>query len=240
MKATCPACRVEIPADGINASTDIAHCPSCNQIHRLSELVNPDAARDSEILLDTAPRGTTIRDEGSETIIEASLRSMGQTAFFCFFSGFWNLITSVFVTLAVTRLLNLPPGNTVTEEGTNEPMSVGMAWFMLLFMTPFILVGITTAGIALTTLFGNIRVRFSALDASVATGVGPLRWTRRFDPASVDSIRETTSKFQTNERSHQQITLTAGSKKISFGAMLSDSRRNWLAAVLRQRLTPPN
>ncbi|MEM9914464.1 MAG: hypothetical protein AAF911_05850 [Planctomycetota bacterium] len=237
MSVECPECSATIDAEGINAATDIAHCAACNKVHKLSEITNPDAARDDQILSQDAPRGTHIHDDGVDTVIEVSMRSLAFGGFFLAFSSFWNLITSVFVVLAVTRLLGLPPGNSVTEGDTGEPMSANTAWFLLLFMTPFILVGMGTAAAALTGCFGSLRVRIARHLVTISSGVGPLRWNRKFDPAQFESIRETESSWQTNGKHHTQLLLTASPKKIKFGSMLTDTRRVWLAAVLRQRLS---
>jgi hypothetical protein len=165
---------------------------------------------------------------------------------------FWNSIVSVFLAMLIGSLYThlvgtLPswypiggstpvhgPGTSTTVAG----MSWGMTIFMLLFITPFVMIG---AGMILATVFmtvGHVEVSLRGHEASVFSGVGPIGWRRSFDPAKVTSILVRDSTYQVNGQPQTRIVLTAD-RDIKVGIFLSDTRRQWLAGVLRKLLLNP-
>lgn len=221
----------------------VAFCRACDRLWKLRELAaDPEEAEADKAAEGEMPAGCWLRDLGSETVIGASCR--GPTGcFFLFFAAFWNSITSVFVFLALAGIYRhlggtLPQG-LANVKGNASPgnATLGMSIFMLVFMIPFVLVGVGTASAAAIGLFGRLEVTLRGQEGTVFTGVGPIGWRRRFAADLVKSVRVTDSRTSTNGRTNKQIVIEAD-KTVNLGVMLSDARRRWMAGVLRRVLGP--
>lgn len=242
MSLQCPSCDAEFAAGDINPATDVAHCTVCHSFHVLSRLLTEQGILDGlpghepEPDLEQ-PEGAWHRQTARGTVTGATLRNKGNAIFFGCFTLFWNSITSVFVAIGLAGLLNgmgLTDFDITNEAG--EQVGGGDTWFILLFMVPFVLVGVATAFIALGALWGTTEVTIDGQRGTVSTGVGPLRWRKRFDAGSVAKIRTKKSSTSVNSKPLQDIVMEAGPKTIKFGAMLSERRRAWLVATLKQHL----
>lgn len=113
----------------------------------------------------------------------------------------------------------------------------GDSWFILLFMIPFVLVGIGTGTAAILGIFGRNEITLRPHGGTVFTGVGPIGYRRRFDPSRVRSVRITNSGSSTNGRPNKHIKLEAD-LDITFGVLLNPGRMRWLAGALRKILKP--
>jgi hypothetical protein len=233
MQPTCPKCGAAIESNAVNASTDIAHCKACNTIHKLSELTVE--LEFTEALADGPPPGARSRETIDGWEVACSMRSIPGAIGLGFATIFWNSIVSVFLVIVISRLLNLPPGSQMKEEGTGQPMSIAMAWFMMLFLTPFILVGAGLICGFLCMVLGRTVVRKSVDRGSVWIGIGFLGWSRRFDPSWVTSVTVEHKPGGSESKPTDSIVIH-WKHKLKFGSSLSDERRTWMAAELRRRL----
>jgi hypothetical protein len=243
----CPACGAELPLSSINIAEGVGLCPACGKLSRLSEIADAD---DAAVTVDPSgvpPRGCRIDDEGSRIIVSASARSIAGAAGLAFICMFWNGITSVFVVFAIgglyTNLVGpLPRWFPTPSSGhgshAGSPIPLGMAIFMMLFMTPFILIGLAMLMAFFTALAGEVRVLIEGARGAVRTGVGPFGWTTRFDASQVKSVRRDLTRWQQNGKSKPLIEIDAD-RKIRFGSVLPDERRDWMIATLRPLLVTP-
>lgn len=245
MSVICPACAKGIPSDDVNVKEGVAFCRACGRLSRLAEIAaQEDLPPTTQVLSETPPAGCRFEDDGVTLRIRASARSAGTAIGALFFAGFWNSIVSVFVILTATSLwINLvgplpswfPTPFSGNSGSSNGPMPLGVALFMVLFLTPFIAVGLMMTGVALVSMFGHVTVMVRGSEGTVLTGVGPIGWRRRFDAVAVTSVRVVETKGK--DSSGKNIEIEAG-KKIKFGSLLTDRRRAWMGGMLRAVLLP--
>lgn len=229
----CPACGAEIATGNINVAEGVALCTGCGELSRLAEVVS--ATRSLADLLSNPPPGCSWSEWGDEMRVNATLRSVGTFFGSLFFALFWNGITSVFVLLAIAglyaNLIGPPPSWFPAPVMNDLPMSLGMSLFLCVFLLPFVTVGLVMAGVVVLAAAGTAEARLGHHDAQVRTGVGPLVWTRRFDPTQVRRVGEGLTSWKTNDESRVAIVIEAD-RKVKFGSMLSDERREWMRAAL--------
>jgi hypothetical protein len=241
----CTQCGKVIHRDDVSVATDVAYCRSCNLAGSLSALAHGEAPPPpAGVDLSCPPDGAWCRSDGLWRIIGATHRSAGAAFGLLFMALFWNGIVSVFVLLAIAATLkNL--GITVPEwfpapvmNGT--PMTVGVTIFLWIFLAPFILIGLAMLAGFISSLGGHTEVRFRSSEGKVFTGFGPLGWSRRFVPSAVRQVRvagESEGLSDGRGRNKTSIIIETGEgKPLKFGSMLSEERREFVAAALRQEL----
>lgn len=237
----CPSCDSPLPAEAINISEGVALCPGCGKLNRLSDVVEHE--RPSDEVLNNTPSGCSLINQFDETVIRISLRSFGGFLGTLFFCLFWNAITGVFVLIALAGLYKNLIGPLPTwfpaPDMNGSPMGLGMTLFLCLFLTPFVTVGLILLGAVLLSMGGSLVLRINTEAATIKTGVGPFGWTQRFNPQSVQRVSLGKSKIETNGK-HKPLIEIEADRTIRFGSTLSESRRDWLIAVLRRLLIHTN
>lgn len=243
----CPDCDASLTSDTMNIREGVALCPSCGKLSRLSELST--SSRSMEEILAQPPSGCSINSHDQSAVATVSLRSLDGFPLLAGFALFWNGITSIFVLLAIAGLYTnligpLPhwfpaPG---LKEGKPEinggPMELGTTLFLCVFLLPFVTVGVVTAGAAIMNLFGKVEVVTDEFDSFVATGIGFLRWKRRFDPREVRTVEFGTSASQSEGGSRKRLIEIKANETVEFGSTLQADQMEWLRAVLRKLLLP--
>lgn len=240
----CPRCDAPIGPDDMNLREGVALCPECGELTRLSQLIDSD--RPIGQILDNPPRGCRVEADGRSATVRASTRSIGGFVMTMAFALFWNGITSVFVLIAIAALYSnlvgpLPDWFPAPEmeDGrpvmNDEPMGMGATLFLCVFLTPFVLVGVGMLGAALLNLIGSVVVVIDRHASHASTGVGPLRWRRRFDPNQVESVEVGPTRWQSDDSDNEQIKIVAD-RTVKIGSSLPAERRRWLRAVLSELL----
>jgi len=234
-RVTCPKCATAIPPEGIGVANDLAHCAACNVVHKLSDLIGNDVTLDDDILRDDPPTGVSIRHAPGGRVISAPLGSIGAALGMTAVTAFWNGITWFFVG---TALVSRSGG-----QGGGNAAAGGMDWFVLLFMVPFVLIGLATAVSALSMWFGRIGIVFNGDGVAIRSGIGPFKTTKRFAASQVKSVRieevERTHRGRhgrVRTRTVRRIRIETVSDSHRFGSTLSEKRRRWLVAALRTEL----
>lgn len=233
----------------MNLAEGVALCSSCGSLTKLASLVGirtpvadaANAASPDHHMLDNAwadtPRGCKATGYRGDIRLSASARSWGGAVGMLFFSLFWNGITSVFVVVMLAGFYK-HLGGTIPVWAKGSPldagndMSLGMCFFLLLFLTPFILVGVATAGLTLVSMVGDVRVRMHGDEASTSTGISFLRWTNRFKASRVSDVHIGKTKWQQNDQ-HKPLIVIEEDNQIRFGSVLSQHRMRWLASASR-------
>lgn len=261
MATTCP-CGATIPIEDINVPEGVALCRRCGKLSRLADLAGVDQApRDKGSKKDQAeerkalalaqgdpPGGCAIRDFGDRVTLRASARSVGGAAGMLFFAAFWNGITGIFVVIMISSLLlhlgvTLPawfptPFASGGGGSGNQNMPLGMTIFMALFLTPFVLIGLTVIGALFVTIAGRVEVRLRGPDGEIFTGVGPFGMKRRFNADSVEAVLLTDADIEENGKKKRAIAIETSKKTLKFASLLPDQRRLWLGGVLKTMLLP--
>ena len=232
----CPDCGEQLTSESINLGEGVALCPSCGQLSRLSEVVG--LSRPVNVTLKDPPSGCTVTEHGQTIIVHASLRSLVGFVVSLGAALFWNGIVSLFVLIALaglyTNLIGPLPDWFPTPDD-DDIQSLGVTIFLCLFLTPFVIIGMILAGAVLLNVIGKVEVAIGVDNASVRTGAGFLVWRRRFNPTKVHAVRTGTTSWESNGRPGQTIVIDAD-RRIKFGTLLQEDRREWLLVILRELL----
>jgi hypothetical protein len=230
----CPQCDAPLGPETMNIAEGVALCPECGKLSPLSEVV--EATTPLEELVENPPAGCTISEWGDQTTLYANLRSGMRLLGTLFAATFWNGITSIFLLKALTSLYhNLigPLPDWVPTLGDAVPL--GTALLFCLFLIPFVLIGAAMIFAIFCYAWGRIEITVDRHEAKVRTGFGPFNWTQRFDPDQVEEVDLGFSRWASNGQHQEQIEIHAD-RKVNFGSMLSEERREWLYEVLRAKL----
>lgn len=226
----CPDCKAAIPVEEINVAKDVAFCRACNKAFALSSLVH-GAVVPVGVDFATPPPGAWYWDNGVEVVIGATTKSLGTGIFFLFFTTFWNSITWTFVIGALGGFFKNAPSQGSGSGSSNQPPE-----FILLFMVPFVLVGIATAIAAGFCFIGRVETRLRGTEGTAFVGIGTLGWRKQFNASEVTDVTIDAATWQQNNRVVYQIVLRG--PDIRFGGGLSEERRKFVAAALRRQIKP--
>jgi len=214
MQVTCPKCRTEIPLVDVNVSTDIALCRRCGTTYSFAELqLNHEET--AGVDLARPPRGAWLRRQANEFEVGAICRS-------------WGAIFIVPFTLVWA-------GGSLSGIYGTQIIHGKFDWFQSLFGIPFLLGSVVLVTVSLMMTLGKVVVRASGDQGAVFVGVGPLGWTRKFRRSEIKMVRLSLSKWRQNERNVPMLELD-GPKPIRFGSGLTEVRRNFMLAAVRQYL----
>ena len=80
-----------------------------------------------------------------------------------------------------------------------------------------------------------MSVRLGPVGGRVFTGVGPLGWPRRFDPAAVESVTVGRTRWDRNGHPQPAIVIArVPGGPLRFGTTLTTDRPPWLTAAVRR------
>lgn len=234
----CPKCRAGIPSEDVNIKDGVALCRACSSICRLTEIV--ESAELPDIAKEATPAGCYVSENGADTVIGASARSVGGFIGTLFICLFWNGIVSVFVSLAFASTLGhlgvTMPGWMPPVKMNGGAMSIGMTLFLWVFLTPFMLVGLAIVLGMFMALAGRVEVTIRGDEGSIFAGVGSIGRTRRFKLADVKRVDLRISRDSEGSKS-TKIVIEA-ERELKLGDGLPEERKRWLAAALRAALAP--
>jgi hypothetical protein len=240
---TCPKCHGTVPGEDINVSADVAYCRVCNIAYKLSELA-PGSGIDPNIDLSQPPKGAWHRASGLGTVIGATHRAVGGALAAFAFAAFWNGILSVFLALVLSSTLTLlgfePPHWFPKPIMNGGAIGVGMTIFLWIFLTPFMAVGLAMIAAFLSCLGGKTEVRLRDWQGEVFTGIGSVGFKRKFKPDQVKAVRIEDRQWRDSDgdrrrSTHIMIDMIEG-KAIKFGSSLTNERRQYIAAALREAI----
>lgn len=240
---TCPKCSRAIFGDDINVAADVAFCRSCNLAHTFSSLAQGSGIS-PDVDLSRPPEGAWHRPSPLGATIGASHRSMAGAVFMFAFAGFWNGVISIFVFLALAATLGHlgvePPAFLPEPIMNGKPMGVSATLFLWVFLTPFILIGLTLIAAFLSCLAGRTEARIRDPYGEIFTGIGSFGFKRRFARAAVKDVRiderEWRDRRGRRRRKTNIVLEMMEGKPIHLGSSLSDERRQFVAAALRSTL----
>lgn len=216
MQVLCPKCGQVIAGDDVNVVTDIARCQKCDEVFVLSSLVQSSSSGPVDV--NDPPRGAWYQPEFNGFVVGATTRhpmAFFLVPFMCVWSG--GSLGGIY-------------GSQFFQSKFDLSMS--------LFGIPFVLGTLLFGSFALMTVCGKVVVSIRDADGVVFTGIGPIGWRRRFEPQQITTVRIEAYR-QTDNPSSMTIVLD-GAKKLRFGSMLTEPRRDFVANVLRQELPKGN
>lgn len=235
----CPECGEQIRPASINIAEGVALCLSCGQLSRLSDVASD--SRPAAEVLNNPPSGCSLVESNHGIVVTASLRSISQAFGLGCMALFWNGIVSVFALIALSGLYtNLIGPLPVWFPAPNDPgMTLGMTLFLCIFLIPFVAVGSGMLAGLLMCVIGKVKVQIGDEEAKVSTGIGPLVWTRRFDPTNVRRVTGGRTSWEINDQKRELIEIEADNR-VQFGSMLESDRREWMQIIVRELLTKPS
>jgi hypothetical protein len=213
MQVICPKCSRPLAGNDINVVTDIARCSRCDEVFELSSLVQSNAS--GPVNLDDPPRGAWYQGEFNGFVVGATTRhpvALFLVPFMCVWSGF--SLSGIY-------------GSQIVHGKFNLSMS--------LFGLPFVLGTLLFGAMALMAVCGKVIVQVRDAEGVIFTGVGPFGWRRPFNSQQITTVR-TEAYFSGRGRQSMTIVLE-GPRKLRFGSGLTETRRDFVANVLRQELT---
>jgi len=209
MKILCPKCQRPVPSDQINVATDLAFCPRCSDGFKISQSIDQDSVNSD--IFRNPPKGSWFRKERDRVIVGASTRSPWAfiiVPFMCVWSG--GSIGGIY-------------GSQIAKGEFNLESS--------LFGIPFLLGSIIFGALALMTICGKVEISIGKV-SSVFVGIGKVGWTRRFDWASIHTVREEMS-LVSYPGGHQGAILMEGKTRLKFGTGLNEKRRYFFLNALK-------
>jgi len=214
LQVVCPKCKSPIPADQINASTDVAFCPRCAEGYRLSNLIETGSSDPGD--LGEPPPGTWFRADVDSWEVGATTRS--SMAFFlvpfmCVWSGF--SLGGIYGSQILHGKLDLK---------------------MSLFGIPFLLGTMLFGSVAVMTVCGNVRVSVRGDQAEAFAGVGNIGWRRRFLWSQITRVTDGKSNTRYAGQQSMGIGLEGSGKQMNLATGVTEERRLFLLQVLRRML----
>lgn len=209
----CPTCGALLAMEDVNMATDMALCRACSKISKISELMQEE--RDERIL-DSLPRRMSVVKTARG--LEVTYRKhKGMGFFMLFFAIVWNAMT--YAALFA-----------VMEEMPRESL------FALLFLIPFVLIGLGTFFSAVYVLFSRIMLILTPGRGELFRGVGSLGRRQQFLLAKDSCISIEASNIQENHRVLNKIIVEQPSgKPFEFGTGIAEKEaQQYVAALLRQ------
>ena len=193
------------------------------------------------------PRGCSVKGSRDDIRIAATTRAYGSALAMLFFAVFWNSIVSIFVAASLSGLWSyffgkLPAWFPAMGSNQKSVMPIGMAVFVLVFMIPFVSIGVMLICGILMSLFGSVKMRVRHEQVSVSSGIGPLRWTRRFEVNNVTNVclgQKPMKSNNNNSKNPSRSVHIQAHKLIRVGSSLSETRMKWLGSVATLLLMEP-
>lgn len=217
----CPACEKRLSANAIDITAGVARCPFCRVETRLSVLLDEsDAALLDRAADEPAPPGCREWRDGSALNLISPLREPLIAFVSAVFALMWNGATILAIALAATP---------------NAGRAATPAWVWIILCSLFVPAGLVTAALALYVVFGSIQYRVMPDTATLSIGVGPVRFSRQFDPRSTTRVTIMNGRFKMNGNPRTTIALDAG-RRLQAGEFMTGPRRRWMAARLRRAL----
>jgi hypothetical protein len=211
--SVCPKCSAPVSAADIDTREGVCVCTSCGEIVGLTELLGlPEPSVD----LARPPKGAWFISLGPVTKFGARTRPFHTTVrapgLAIWLGGV--VITSIFAVVTAMR-------------------GVGAALFLIIVLTPFLIIGVFAAIHLLMVAFGKVEVTVRRPDVVVFTGVGVVGIRQRFKLSGASGV------IESGVLTHPVLDLgrvdivVQGDRRVQFGAMLSTECRRFVAGVLR-------
>ena len=236
----CPLCEGVIPPEDVNVAKDVAYCRRCSEAHAMSELVadGADEADLTDVDLRNPPASVYYDDLGFDKKITVKHRSLVAAIPLTAMALFWNGIVSVFVVFNLLNTLDLlgVEVSGVQFINSDDVMGWGMVLFMWLFLTPFIVIGVSLVLALLMSLFGKTEIHIGKDEGVVFWGFGFVGRRRRFDPQLIESVRiKTHPQVKNSKYVFGQVLLEGDGKPIKVG-FCNEERQKFLVVALRHAL----
>jgi len=207
----CKKCRSEIPAKQVNINTDLAHCKICNTIFKISEVPSINPSFD----IKKSPKGTWYKRVSSKELKIGASTASPMAFFLIPFMLIWS-------------------GGSLGGIYGTQIFSGEFSLFTSLFGIPFLIGTIIFGSIAVMFVAGKVEITLTKHGGKVFTGVGSLGFSKSFLWSEVSTITEVHStSFRNKSYGRGSKISLEGSRRVSFGSYLRESRRFYIIEALK-------
>jgi hypothetical protein len=200
--------------ENINIEKDYAFCNICQNIFKISDLLNSDEIKLSNEIINNPPRGTWKHEDYNEILIGSTTRSP---------------VAFVFV-----PFMTVWTGGSVGGIIYNMVIEGKFSLFLFLVGLPFLAVSIFVWKFVLMTVAGKVEISIGKGNSYVFRGIGKIGIRKRFDWKLITKIYEEKKElnpFFPNNRYDFTIYMEEKTK-IYVIKGLKHSRRNYVLSVL--------
>lgn len=209
MKIHCPHCEAELPADSINIAKGIAHCRPCNEIIDIS-LLKMGAEDVALVEKPSTSRVESFVSRDEIGFILPPLGFRGTTLFFLLFTTFWNGISWTMFIAALSS----------GEIGA------------VLFLTPFLAIGLVTFGIFLYLLKGEVAVLINRQEVSISRTVFGKTFNKSRVYQDLKHVGMVECYRQNNTPVYGVGLEFKDAKPIKFGSGLKEEEKQWILSEI--------
>ena len=214
MEIICSNCNHLIEKENINVEKDYFFCNVCQNVLKISDLVNNDEIKLSNELINNPPKGTWKHEDYNEKLIGSTTRSP---------------VAFVFV-----PFMTVWTGGSVGGIIHNMVIEGEFSLFLSLVCLPFLIVSIIIWKFLLMTIAGKVEIFMGKENSYIFRGIGKIGIKKRFDWTLVRNIYEEKKElnpFFPNNRYDFTIYMDEKTKmKVIMG--LRHDRRNYILSVL--------
>jgi len=209
MRVFCPKCNAQIDSKDFNAAENICVCHSCNELFKLSEILDQDTIYEIENLLRNPPKGAWVRKDIGKEIIGVCTRSKSAI--------FLLLFTLAFSSFSFAMFFNILPTRSI---------------LLILFMLPFVAASIFLWTQVFYSIFGKVELVIDKNGQDfIFTGIGKIGKKRIIKWQSIKSIYEKTT--HTSENSSTNIYIEGGKIIKISRTYINDDKSKFLIDVLK-------
>lgn len=217
----CPTCKSRIPNENLNIASDIAQCPACDLVFKISEHVGggksaseKESEVDPNFNISDPPKGAWINQDQGELVLGVSTRS--PIAFFLVpFMLVWS-------------------GGSLGGIYGSQIAAGEFDLFMSLFGIPFLLGSVIFWAVALMAIWGKVEITLDHSDGKVFTGLGKIGMTKHFSLNEITAVKE--NEVRGSKGSISYNIALEGKDRITFGTGLNDSKRYYLFNAMKKIL----
>lgn len=231
----CQTCDHPFENADFQVAEGVAVCASCGSVMQLARgehqalTVHPDRP----------PPGCMLHYEGSTTVLRASCHAPSATSVLLLIALFWNGgLTTAFVSAFNRTMQHLTGPRSGWQHGipTSSQPSLWLTVLMWMVLIPFATVGIGVIAALAMTIAGHVEVRLGRDEGSVASGIGPLRRTRRFRITPATLVRLVPAAWDPHDDPSFRVIALHADRTIRFGGLVPKDRRLWLVAAMRRAI----
>ena len=210
MRVFCPNCNAQIDSKDFNAAENICVCHACNELFKLSEILDQDTIYEIENLLRNPPKGAWVKKDIGQEII--GIRPRSKSAIFSI------LFALAFSSISFTGFFQM-----IISKST-----IGIL-FMLIFIASSIFLWVQV----FYSIFGKIEIVLNKNGQDyIFTGIGRIGKKHILKWPSIKSIYEQTS--HNSEDGYSKKIYIAGENliKISING-INENKSMFLIKVLK-------
>ena len=213
MKVVCPKCGGAVAAGDVNMAQALLFCRRCNEMFPLrahgAELEEPVP---EDFALGMPPSGAWREQTFEGEAVGGSCRSIGAALFTFIFAASFG---------------GLPLGLLISGELSEDGL------FGLLFLIPFLAVGLGAVLMFLVSLAGKTEVELTRGMCRAFTGVGTFGWKKEFFAAEVTGVYRRQCGTKNNRPMYHIVLERENGKPVKFGMLLPDARQIYLYNALK-------